>query len=549
MTNKNASLEPMVLGLGGSGHEWASCVSNGNLLTAIAEERTTRKKYGLGADLLAAESRAACLKSIDATVGDLDKIVACDLVPRPFYFSLRKNTDIINHHLAHAYSAFATSGLEKAAILIVDNSGSVLGGSKTGTEREVETISMYDAGPDGIKLIDKISGTHYLNAKTESDYFQAGQTSNSLGHFYRSASLSLGFSFSDPNGHGVFSEDGKTMGLSPYGDDRFVDDLGGLINLTKTGVECDARRIDLLMSTMSKNTCFEHRAALAYATQYHLERAILHLARRLYDLTKHENLCIAGGVGLNSVANGKLVDESPFKHIYVPPAPSDDGISIGCTAYGLWEHTGSKPVFSRSAYLGPQWKDADNLSAIEDMGVAWVRPDDLIKTVSEKLCRGHVVAWWQGRSEFGPRALGNRSILALPRPGFVRDKLNHEMKKREWFRPYAPMVPEERKDEYFDFSNDSPHMSFVAKVKKPDDLPAATHVDGTARLQTIRQSENPRMHALLEAVGEETGTPILLNTSFNLAGEPIVESSADAIRSAKSLSIVYLVLGNYLVTL
>jgi len=550
MSERSETTSPVILGLGGSGHEWSTCAVRGEELVAVAEERVTRKKYGLGADLLAAESRRACLEAFSASAKDVEKIVVCDLVPRPFYFPFRQLAEKINHHLAHAHCAFATSGVERAAILVVDNSGSVLEGDKTGAVREVETASIFDAGPDGIKLLMRITGEHHLQAATETEFYQAGQTSNSLGYFFRSASLALGFSFQNPKGPGIFSEDGKTMGLSPYGDDRYIDQVGELIDLSaKGGLKCDHRAIDVFMEGSFKRGRFDERAALAYAVQHHLERAMVHLARHAYDLTGHDCLCVAGGVALNSVANGKLVSDTPFHHIYVPSAPSDDGIGLGCAAYGIWQKTGKRPVFPRSAYLGPPHAKGETERAVAASGLEAIRPNDMIEAVAEELCKGKVVAWYQGRSEFGPRALGNRSILAMPTPGWVRDKLNHEMKRREWFRPYAPIVPEERKDEYFEFANDSPHMSFVAPVRKPGDLPAATHVDGTARLQTIRRTENPMIHALLETVGRKSGTPILLNTSFNCAGDPIVETPMDAIESAKKMSLDYLVLGDHILTL
>lgn len=545
--NRNA---PVVVGFGGSGHEWATSATAGDRVVAVAEERVTRKKYGLGSDLLAGHSRKACLDTLDATNGDVDLAVACDLVPRSLSFPLRDRLEIIDHHLAHAHCAFATSGLERAAVLVADNSGSILDGSKTGHEREVETISMFDAGPDGIKLIQQVTGIHYLGAETETEFYQAGATSNSLGHFYRSASLALGFSFRNPLGDGIFSEDGKTMGLSPYGDDRYVDAVASLVSLESDGaIKIDTAAIDRFFAGgLSRNT-FDERAALANAVQLTLENAMLHLARHLHKLTGYDSLCVAGGVALNSVANGRLARETPFRTVYVPPAPSDDGIALGCAAYGQWTLTGQRPRFGRSAYLGPTGPAVDIPALALEAGLVAEHPDDIIGTVAEELTAGRIVAWFQDRSEYGPRALGHRSLLALPSPGFVRDKLNHEMKRREWFRPYAPMVPLEATNTYFDFPGESQHMSFVAPVRRPADLPAATHVDGTARLQTVSPEDNPRIHALLHAVGDRTGTPILLNTSFNRAGEPIVETPAEALESARAMSMDLLVVNDWIIRL
>ncbi len=538
------------IGLGGSGHEWATCLVSDDSMIAIAEERVTRKKYGLGADLLAAQSRRACLEALGNPSTKEAAVVACDLVPPSFYFPFRSRVEIIDHHLAHAHCAFATSGLERAAILVVDNSGSILSGAKTGTQREVETVSMFQADASGIRLLKRITGVHFIEARTESEFYQAGQTCNSLGHLYRSATLALGLCYSSGAGQGVFSEDGKTMGLSAYGDARFSDALGELLELGPEGeFRADAHAIDRFMARFSANSRFEERAALAASTQLQLERVMLHFAQYLRRTTGLDALCIAGGVALNSVANGVIAKHSGFKHVYVPPAPSDDGIAVGCAVYGQWQLTGSRPQFARSAFLGaPPASEQIDATALGS-GLACTRPEDLIDAVATELLRGKIIGWYQGRSEFGPRALGHRSILALPTPGFVRDKLNHEMKRREWFRPYAPMVPEESLAEHFDCSNDSPHMSFVAPVRRPQDMPAAAHVDGTARLQTVSKEDNPRMHALLKKIGAQAGVPVLLNTSFNRAGEPIVETPAEALSSAKAMSLDWLVLDRWLIDL
>lgn len=549
MSSKDAANGAPLVGLGGSGHEWATCLAHRGELIAIAEERVTRMKYGLGADLLAAESRKACLAAAGASLDDVEHAIACDLVPRSFRFPLRDRVEIINHHLAHAFCAFGLSGYEDAAILVADNSGSVLSGSKTGTEREVETISIFDADRTGIRLVDRVTGVQHLEAATESDFYDAGATSNSLGHLYRSATLALGFSFKHPSGDGVFSEDGKTMGLSPYGDDRFRDSAGELIELTESGLKCDPAKADSYLGSVLRKFTFDERAALANAVQYHLERAMLHLSKLAFKKTGRRRLCLAGGVALNSVANGRLVADSDFDAIYVPSAPSDDGIAFGCVAYGLWKHHGRWPSRSRTAYLGVPHEMTEIERAVNSMALNVERPDDIVAAAAERLCAGEIIAWYQGRSEYGPRALGHRSILALPRPGFVRDKLNHEMKRREWFRPYAPMVPLEDSDTYFEFPNDSPHMSFVAPVRRPSDLPAATHVDGTARLQTVAKDDNPEVYALLKLLGELTGAPVLLNTSFNRAGEPIVETPFEAIESAMAMRLDGLVLGPFLIRL
>lgn len=540
-----------VVGLGGSGHEWSSCAIGDKGIYAISEERLWRRKYGLGVDLLAARSRKSCLGALGIHGDHTVPVVACSLVPRAFYHGVRERTHIINHHLAHAYSSFCASGFERAAVLVADNSGSILDGTYTGTTRTVETISLFDAGPDGISLVHRVEGEHLLDARTESDFFQPGATTNSLGHFYRSASLALGFKYQGPDGTHPFSEDGKTMGLAPYGDDRYIDHIGELIDLLPDGGIKIPASIEPVLELCLGRGNHTDRAALAFAVQHHLERALLHIATHLRERTGHENLCIAGGVGLNSVANGLLQRASGFKRVYVVPAPSDDGISLGCAYWGLHNLFGvsMKDIPSlATSYLGPEQEPGAADRALKRYGLA-AEACDTTRKVAEELSRGAFVGWYQGRSEFGPRALGHRTILARPFPAATRDVLNHEIKRREWFRPYGPMVPLELAQDWFDFDGESLYMSFVAPVRRPAEISAGTHVDGTARLQTVRREANPAIHALLHEFGSLTGVPVLINTSFNTAGEPIVETPEEAIDTAIRMGLDLLVLDSRVVRL
>ncbi|XOV80912.1 MAG: carbamoyltransferase [Aestuariibacter sp.] len=540
--------DKLLVGLGGSGHDWSTAAMQGDQLVAVAEERVTRKKYGLGVDLLAAQSRKVCLNELKATSEDISKVVVCDLVPKPFFYSLRNKTEVINHHLAHAYSAFVMSGYEQSAILVADHSGSTL---EINDVRRVETVSLYKADRNEIKLLKRYTGIQSAEDQSLTEYLRsAAATTNSLGSFYRDSSLALGFSFIDKKHGGVYSEDGKTMGLSPYGDRRFVPQMKETFELLSDGeFRFNPDKLAKLLSKVNKDSRFDDRAAMAFAVQYQFEQVLKHLANYLHQLTGEKNLCIAGGCALNSVGNGLLVDESPFEKIYVPPAPSDDGIAIGCVGYALHQESGKVPTLPRSAYLGPTYTNKEIDEAIKANNLQAEISNRVNEAVAQRLADGRIIGWYQGRSEFGPRALGNRSILAAPNPGFVRDKLNHEIKRREWFRPYAPMVPIEHKDEYFNFTNDAPHMSFVAKVTDKDKIRAACHVDDTARLQTISSQDNPKMHDLLLQMGQLTGVPVLLNTSFNYAGEPIVETPQDAIHSALNMRLDSLILEDRIIDL
>jgi carbamoyltransferase len=542
----------IVLGFGGSGHDWSSCATDGTRLVALDEERLARKKYGVGADLLAGLSRRTCLAALGAAAGDVTHAVACELVPRHFYYPFRDRMTVINHHLAHAYSAFPASGFTEAAVLVTDNSGSLVRGDKTGGGfREAETITFFQAGRDGIKVIDKVVGQHYLEDGSGSGYYQPGVTDNSLGHFYRAASLAIGLAYLAPSAKYPVSEDGKTMGLAPYGDKRFVDDVLDLVTLLPGGgVRIDARQVSSTFAKLVESGSFEDKAALARAAQEVLETALLHCARALAERTGARDLCIAGGVGLNSVANGRILRETDFERVFIVPAAGDNGISLGCAYYGLHQFGGvpfdAMPSIA-NAYLGPDYPASRIAGALAEAGFSASAPDDLPSRVAGLLADGKLVGWFDGGSEFGPRALGHRSILSAPFPASVRDHLNDNVKFREWFRPYAPIIAEHRAAEHFDVSQPSPYMLIVAGVKQPARMPAITHVDGTARLQTIDQASNPRIFATLAAFEDLTGCPVLLNTSFNVAGQPIVETPQDAISAFAGMNLDYLVMGERLV--
>ncbi|GAA0911571.1 carbamoyltransferase family protein [Streptomyces thermoalcalitolerans] len=542
-----------VLGLGGSGHDWASCATDGSQLVAVDEERLMRSKYGLGADLLAGVSRQACLTQLGTTAAEVEHVVACELVPRPFYHSFRRRVRVINHHLAHAYSAFGASGMSRAAVLVCDNSGSLTVGDKSGTAaREAETISFFVADEQGIRLLDRVSGAHVVDAGSESAYYQPGETDNSLGHLYRTASLAVGLAYTGPKARFPVSEDGKTMGLAPYGDERFVDDLAELVTLLPGGhVSISASKVSHLLGRLARDADFDTRAAIARAAQEVLERALVHCARALHERTGLTDLCIAGGVGLNSVANGRILKETPFERLFVVPAAGDNGISLGCAYYGLHELEGvpmAELPALRNAYLGPEYPRARAREAVAASGLPARFPEDLPGEVAALLAEGRIVGWWDGRSEFGPRALGHRSIFAAPFPASVRDHLNENVKFREWFRPYAPIIRAERSKEFFDLGQPSPYMLIVTEVTRPDAIPAATHVDGTARHQTLEEHQNPAVYRLLGEFERLTGCPVLLNTSFNVAGQPIVETPEEAVEAFAAMNLDHLVVGDALVS-
>lgn len=354
--------------------------------------------------------------------------------------------------------------------------------------------------------------------------------SNGIGAVYSRASRLL---FDD----GLDS--GKTMGLSSYADPEpnplfFVKAGPPGMPFYRGNNGANLQDLEAKIAGIIKAdpapSKYEHAALQVYAStlQKEAEDALVDYARWLQQKTGQTNLCLCGGVALNCVANSRIWDEAGFDQIFVPPCPGDDGIAIGCALYGAALHQelkpGHVPVFGGRTY-------AQLPSDLEDLGLRNVpASEDLYEVVAKELAQGAVVAWFQEGSEFGPRALGHRSFLADPRRLDMKDHLNLKVKNRENFRPFAPVVLESHVREYFERDYPSHCMSFVSRVRpeKQATLPAITHVDGTARFQVLRQSHNPQLHALITAFAAETGIPIILNTSLNRAGEPLVETPREA---------------------
>jgi carbamoyltransferase len=377
-----------------------------------------------------------------------------------------------------------------------------------------------------------------------------------------------------------YGDEGKVMGLAPYGDPephlplmrQIVRTDGGLYALEleyfthhTNGVEMTwadgSPSIGPIFSERLVSELGPARAPaeelstrhtdVAAALQARLEEAVLELARSLAASSGSKNLCLAGGVALNAVANGRILPETPFEELYVQPAAGDSGTAVGA-AFHVWNETLGRPrrFVMRHAYDGPAYEDDEVEAALAAAEVEGERLEDdaLFPLAAERLAAGDVVGWFQGRMELGPRALGNRSILADPRRADMKDVLNARVKHREPFRPFAPSVRAEATGEWFSQSYPSPFMVLVYDVlsEKRSLVPAIVHVDGTGRLQTVEEADNPRYYRLLSEFERLTGVPILLNTSFN-ESEPIVMSPADALETFAKTRIDLLVLGNYVV--
>jgi carbamoyltransferase len=456
--------------------------------------------------------------------------------------ALRARFHNVEHHRAHVASAFLVSPFEDAAVLSVDGFGDF-----------ASTMLAFGRG-NSFEVLDRVLFPH------------------SLGIFYTALTQWLGF----PS----YGDEGKVMGLAPYGDpSRFLPALrevlrteGGLFALDldyfthhQKGVamtwDAGTPTVGRLFSPKLERLLGPARVRGAEVEQLHedvaaalqarLEEVYLHLVTALATRTGSTRLCLAGGVALNAVANGRVLAETQVTDLYVQPAAGDSGTAVGA-AYHVWNQALARPrhFVMEHAYLGPAFTDDACAVALAAAGLEGARVDEeaLVRLVAERIAAGDVVGWFQGSMEFGPRALGNRSILADPRRTEMKDVLNARIKHREPFRPFAPSVLAEATGDWFDRDYSSPFMVLVYDVL-PDKrrlVPAITHVDGTGRLQTVEQRTNPRYHRLIAEFERITGVPILLNTSFN-ENEPIVMTPQHAVETFQTTHMDLLVLGPYVV--
>ncbi|NRG45401.1 hypothetical protein HRF87_11575 [Bacillus sp. CRN 9] len=538
-----------VLGIGGSEHDFsATLIKDGEILCSIEDERLTRSKYSLQKDLsitpLAKEWRSIqyCLDQADITLNEIDCFFGNDLMNKDYIPQLPKQIVMLNHHLTHAASTYYTSPYNDAAILVVDGIGTLIDSSSN----THETISLYKGTNNEIKDIGKVHGSGIENPVSGWTLFE-----NSIGRFYYRVTAEIGFGF---------LEEGKTMGLAPYGKETYVGDFKRFYSIDgyifRQSHEQKLEMVVFIRNVL-KNTKdrFQTTADLAYAVQHHLEQIMISICNALYDITQSKNLCLAGGVALNSVANLKVLENTPFENIYVQPASGDAGTSIGAALYGFHVlNNKSREDLNNlfSPYLGKNYSEREMLDSLAKHGnlINIEKPDDYVDAVAKLLTKGSIIAWFNGRSEIGPRALGNRSILVDPRRKDMKDILNKRVKHREGFRPFAPIVLEEYQTEYFELEHPSYYMLLVPKIKidKRDKIPAVTHADGTGRVQTVSNKLNPQLHALVSSFYKQTGVPVLLNTSFNDNGEPIVESPEDALNCFLKTDIDYLVINGFIIS-
>jgi len=561
-----------ILGINHFFHDSSACIMvNGKLVAALEEERFNRDKHTRAFPVNAVNE---CLKIAGLTADDIDH-VAVSIQPThrwatktlyafrkphkaaPFikhelvqgYFKHKRfrqwmNDTFVNskptvhsiqHPVTHAVGSYYASPYSDAAILSLDGSG------------EWECAWTGHGKGDTVTCL------------STSDF------PNSLGSVYEAVTEFCGFK---PN-----YDEGKTMGLAPLGDaEKHIDAARKVVGVNDDGhIEVDLsyfsyqfwgykRCSDKFYQTFGKPRPFngdfkDHHQDVAAAFQQVLEECALTMARQLKAQTKAPYLVVAGGVALNSVMNGRLLREAGFDDVYIMPAAGDNGTSIGA-AYTVHHQVLGHPRvdFPKHAhmnpYVGNQYSDEAIEADLKKFKLSYTRSNDISKDAANLLAKGNIIGWFQGRMEIGPRALGSRSILANPAFPDMKQKINSEVKFREAYRPFAPSATVEGAKEFFDIEVEAPFMLKVCQVKesKRDVLPAITHVDGSARLQTVRSETHPIYHSLISELGNHTGVPVVLNTSFNIQGEPVVESPRDAIRCFFSTGLDTLCIGSFIVT-
>ena len=558
----------------------AAILQDGEVVFAIAEERLNRVKHFAGFPALAIE---ACLQAVAAPISDIDHVAVGQdsdanlshkirytaanptkianlirlrqrkqraqdvrsLVSKAFSIDpkrIRFQEHHLKHHIAHIASAYFCSPWETAAGFSYDGSGDF-----------VSTMMARCEGNE-IEILKRVFLPH------------------SLGTFYTMICDFIGYS--------KYGDEGKVMGLAPYGKDTYCEQVSKMVQLTKDGFRLDLKYFQPLGSnqgmeiredgTVSLSRHYSNQMVklfgeprqpgteiaqrdmdLAFAMQRRFEEVCFHLLNELHGRVPVRDLVLAGGCALNSVANGKLFSKTPFQRTWIQPAAGDEGLAIGAalhTYHSVLKHP--RKYVMNNSYLGPEFSDAQMEAALDKAGLQYrkMQREPLLEAVAEQLRIGNIVGWFQGRMEWGPRALGNRSILAHPGLPNMKDVLNARIKHREWFRPFAPSILIENQHEYFEHDHPSPFMLHVYKIRpeRRAELCAVNHVDDTGRLQTVSRAENPLYYDLIRTFGRMTGTPVLLNTSFN-ENEPIVCKPEEAIDCFNRTRMDVLAIGPYFV--
>jgi carbamoyltransferase len=558
----------------------AAIVLDGEVKFAVAEERLNRRKHFGGFPALAIK---ACLDAVGASISDVDHVaVGQDSdanLAKKVQYALANPSKVLNfirlrrrkeamrdlrslvanaldadpvrlrfqehhleHHIAHIASAYYCSPWEKAAGFSYDGSGDF-----------VSTMTARCEG-NNIEVLHRVFLPH------------------SLGSLYTMICEFIGYT--------QYGDEGKVMGLAPYGRDTYCEEVDKIVKLEDHGFRLDLSYFKSLGSNQGMQVLpdgtvrlarhFSDRMVklhgeprqphteinqrdmdLAFALQQRFEEVFFHLLNQLHRQVPVDDLAMAGGCALNSVANGKIFDRTPFRRTYIQPAAGDEGLAIGAALHTYHSVLGQPRCHAiASSYLGPEFSDSRIQSALQRAGLQYQKMDraTLLDAVAEEIANGKVIGWFQGRMEWGPRALGNRSIVAHPGLPDMKDILNARIKHREWFRPFAPSILAEYQHEYFEHDHPSPFMLHVFKIRpeKRKQLCAVNHVDDTGRLQTVTREENPTYYDLISAFHRKTGIPVVLNTSFN-ENEPIVCTPEEAIDCFQRTHMDVLAIGPFMV--
>ncbi|TCL57601.1 carbamoyltransferase [Kineothrix alysoides] len=563
MSTKPDKKENVIIGVSFGYHDASCCIiKNGELVASAQEERFTRIKHDSSAPVNAFRY---CLEAAGVDVQDVDALAyyeePYDKISRQIWMGLQKNNSsermrgiagilldskkfereineklgyqgdihFIKHHLSHGASSFYFSGYEDADILTVDGVG------------EWQCMTYGYADRDDINI------------------FESVDFPDSIGLLYSAITSYLGFEVND----GEY----KVMGLAPYGEANQVDKIYQIIEEHRDGsfklkdeyfsyVTDDAMYSEKMEELFGykgrtpESKLLQFHMDMAKSIQVVIEELLFEKAMYIYKKHPSNNLCLAGGVALNCVAVGKLHKDGPFKNVFVQPAAGDAGGAIGAAAYIYKKLFGGHIQPLKNAYLGPEYSSDYILNILDEASVNYLdfrsKEAEMLDYVSDKLVDGNVIGWFHGRMEFGPRALGARSIIADPRKEDMRDRINGMVKLRESFRPFAPSVLSHKVQEHFSIDYESPYMLETCQVTSDLELPAITHVDGSGRLQTVTEEDNGRYARLIQKFDEKTGCPLVLNTSFNMRGEPIVCSPIDAIKCFIRSKMDVLVLEDYI---
>jgi carbamoyltransferase len=552
----------------------AALLNDGKVIAAVEEERFSRIKFDDGFPTMAIDW---CIKEAGIQPNQIDSVAFydkpilkferlldnyisvaphglysfLDTIPKWLHRRLWIKTEIQKtlrgfkgqiifpeHHMSHAAHTFFTSPYDEAAILTIDGVG------------EWTTTSFGMAKNDSIHLTHDIRWPH------------------SLGMFYSAFTYFLGFQVNE----GEY----KLMGLSSYGKPKYYDlILNNLIDVKEDGsihlnMKYFAFTYDKVMTNKKFAELFgiqpkkdnqkteQIHYDIGASAQKVLEDVLLKMVNYVHKQTKLKNLCLGGGVALNGVANYRIMKEGPFENIHIPPSPGDAGSAVGCAQYLYFVHHANKRIIEsnqskriqENVYVGPSYTDQQIQQFLDSKNIQYekLQRQELLQKTAKLISEGNVVGWYQGRMEWGPRALGNRSILADPRRAEMKDILNEKIKHRESFRPFAPSILEENASDYFEINVPSPYMLLVTPVKKPEKIPAVTHVDGTGRLQTVSKESNSLYYELISEFQKITGVPVLVNTSMNVKGEPIVNTPDNAYNMLLKTDMDYLVMGSFMVT-